>query len=645
MKKFLLLGMAIGIGTTAFGQGSSTPNAVTPQKVKPAAAKLLKPAQKKSETFGGAYDSFESLVHNMSGQPRYSAHQSNPSSRAFTSAVIGTTEYQNQTNSSICNRLLLHSDGTLSATWTMAQLSTWGDRGTGYSYFDGTSWSTAPTVRLENVRSGWPNIAVTGSGKEIVASHEAPSSGTGMGTHLVTRPAKGTGTWTDAVLGANDTWPRIVVGGASNTSVHIIAQTSGATTPAVPYQGQDGALSYSRSQDDGATWNKLRTVIPQIDSSFYLGFGGDVYSIDARGTTIAIVAGGLDHDVVLVKSTDDGDTWTKTIVHDFGIPLYESSTTITDNNGDSVADTIESCDGAVHVLLDNSNNAHVFYGRMRVFCDDPSAGLSYFPYTDGLMYWNEGMGSAAPVMIAAVKDLNGDGMMNIYTDPAGAVLGMGSFFRSLTSFPSAGIDASGTIYLTYSSLFEGINDAGEGYDTGNGVLIPPTSAGKSFRHQYVMKSCDGGATWGNAMDLTSPDGSSTYDYLEGVYGAMAPDVANGFIHIIDQEDNAPGHGVSTTTTPDPQAGPANIKYYKIPTADLLCTSGINDSENMSFINLYPNPANGSVNIVMDVKSAAKASFKVYNVVGAVVAQFDQNLNSGSNTVKMDISSLLNGSCL
>ncbi len=77
----------------------------------------------------------------------------------------------------------------------------------------------------------------------------------------------------------------MVVGDANGTTLHVIAQSSGATTPVTPYRGQDGALCYSRSLDGGATWDKVRTIIPALDSSNYLGFGGDSYAIDVKGDT------------------------------------------------------------------------------------------------------------------------------------------------------------------------------------------------------------------------------------------------------------------------------------------------------------------------------------------------------------------------
>ena len=626
MKKHLLIGMAL-IGGTAFAQA---PQGVVLQKTTPAAARQAMPAPKSA--LGGPTDSFEAYAAALKPAPH------TPQYKSFTSAVIGTTEYQLQTNASICNRLQLHSDGSLSATWTFAALTSWTDRGTGYNYYDPSTstWGAAPGVRLENIRTGFTNVGVTGTGAEFVVSHEAPASG-GLGTHIVSRPAKGTGAWTDATIGAQDTWPRLSVGGPSTNSLHIIAQTSGATTPVVPYQGQDGAISYSRSQDGGMTWDKLRTVIPQIDSSFYLGFGGDSYAMDIKGSTIAIVAGGEYVDVVLLKSTDNGTTWTKTIVNPFPIFKYNGATMVSDVPPFGNQDTIDTNDASVAVLLDNSGNAHVWYGHMKITSDGTSTGNSYFPYTDGLMYWKEGMATGSAVAIAGVLDLNGDGMMNIYTDPTGAALGIGTFNRSLTSFPSAGIDASGKIYLTYSAVTEALNDNNEGWDSENSVLIPITGAGKSYRHQYVMRSDDNGATWCSPIDITNPDGTSAYYYLEGTYGAMARDV-NANVHIIVQEDASPGHGVSTTTTPDPQGGTANIKYYKIPVADLACGAGVHENNGtISNMNIYPNPAeNTSVNLVLSSSKATKAVVKIYNVMGEEVARYDNNLNNGSNTFTLNI---------
>ena len=73
----------------------------------------------------------------------------NPNASNMSSAkseeTIGKTLYDLQSNQAVgSSRLYLFDDGTLSAVWTMgfAGADPWGDRGTGYNYFDGTSSGT-----------------------------------------------------------------------------------------------------------------------------------------------------------------------------------------------------------------------------------------------------------------------------------------------------------------------------------------------------------------------------------------------------------------------------------------------------------------------------------------------------------------------
>jgi len=336
--------------------------------------------------------------------------------------------------------------------------------------------------------------------------------------------------------------------------------------------------------------------------------------------------------VVLAKSVDNGNTWTSTVIKQFPIPMYDGATMITDTNGDTVADTLETNDASLEVLLDNTGMAHVWYGKMKVLEEAGGTALSYFPYTQGLMYWNESMGAAAPVMIAAVLDLDyvghpADGVLNVdFDNTAGGLLGMGTYQVSLTSQPSAGIDASGKLYVSYSGIFEGTNEQGTPVP-GAGSANP----GKSYRHTYVMRSDDNGATWCPQIDITDPDiVSGTYDYIEGAYGAMAKDV-NDTVHIIVQDDASTGHGVSTATTPDPQGGPATINYYKIPAGDLACGVGVNDKPSASVaINLFPNPATNSVNLKFNVNKTSKGIVKIYNVMSQEVASFDnQSIANGT----------------
>lgn len=626
MKKHLLIGIAISIGGIGIAQNTGN----TAPKLKPSISNKAVPYKKQMLDSGSP--SFQAVV-----QASNSHRQNSVSSRSSTDSIIGTSIYDLQSNASVCNRIVLNPDGTISATWT---LSHDGDapsspgRGTGYNYFNGTNWGPAPLTRLENIRTGWPSIGVTATGGEVVVSHEA-TSGTGN-IHILTRPVKGTGVWKDTTLGYPDVWPRMVVGGANGTTIHLISQTSGASSNP-PYHGQDGAIAYSRSLDGGVTWDKYHTVIPEIDSSHYLGFGGDSYAIDAKGDTIVIVAGGFDVDVVLIKSVDNGDTWTSTIVKEFPIAMYDAATMNTDLGNDGVGDTINTNDASVAVLLDNKGDAHVWYGRMKVLEEPGEAGLSYFPGTDGLNYWNESM--TLPGTCASAQDVNGDGLLNVGD--------WGTYQVSLTSLPSAGIDDLGRIYLAYGSIYEGISDDG---------TVGGTGGGKSYRHTYLLRSSDEGVTWCGPIDITDPEGPNHQDYIEGVFGAISRHIDDK-IHVIYQKDASPGHALSGTPpgSTDQQSGfESEIVYVEFPVIDFdaflpaTCDSlffetdsisnvGIKENkENVNNVVLYPNPASNSVNLVFNLGIAAKVQVKILSVVGQELSNFENELPYGSNSLTINL---------
>ena len=654
MKKHLLLGIATVIGSIALAQNSSSVHSsITPQKINPALSNLAMPIPKLQ--LGGA-NSFESIVYGLQQNPNQNH------AKSWGPAVqIGTTTYQLQTNSSVCNRIVRPTDSTISATWTMSQTTTagWPDRGTGYTYYDGSAWSfgtTGPTTRVESLRTGFTNVGYTSTGKEIIVCHEAPASGLGN-IHVDSRNTIGSGTWTESALGFSDVWARMSVGGANGQTVHVISSSGldAAGTTLVNFHGQTGAITYSRSQDGGVTWDKLRTIIPCLDSSHYVGFGGDSYSIDAKGDTIAIVAGGFDVDVVLAKSVDNGNSWTSTVVKRFAIPMYNQATMVTDSidptGATGTVDTLISNDASVEVLLDNNGMAHVFYGRMRVTESSGGTAMSYFPGTDGLMYWDENMGIAgtAPVMIAAVKDLNGNGTIDVdfCANTTCTGLGFGTYGVSLTSQPSAGTDAAGHLFLSYASIYEGTNEQGtDPYTVGAFAGEISGVPGKSYRHTYLMRSDDNGATWCPPIDITNPGtdftASNQYDFYEGVYGAVAKH-NNSFVHLINQQDGSPGHGVGgTATSPDPQGNPADIMYYKIPVTDLACGMGINEYKTQSSIDLFPNPATNSFNLKFNLSRISKGMIQIYNAMGQEVTKIDNQSISNGTVITISLANYKSG---
>jgi hypothetical protein len=556
-----------------------------------------------------------SQVYAQPSQAQRTGHPA-PAPLATTEVVVGTTKYNLQTNSSMPRRLWMNSNGTITTVFTYADGAwlSWPDRGTGYNYFDGTAWQANPTARIEPGRTGFPDLAIMGDGSELICAHNTASSVMDFSY----RPVMQSGPWQDNTsLISNPPnfafyclWPRMAVGGANNDVVHHIAVTEPTGNGGAIYHGQNGCLMYSRSTDAGQSFAVQNQLLAPFDSTQTNSINGDGYAIDARGNVVAIVMGGFGEDVVLAKSTDGGVTWTKTIVQDFLIPAPFIDQ-LTDTNADGMADTLETNDASMGILIDNNDVVHVWFGDMFIVNDDTTDGnVSYFPGTAALMYWHEGM--TAPVTVAGAEDLNANGTLD--------VTAFGTYQVSLVSHPTAGIDASGNIYCSFSSIMEGTDDG----------------TGKSMRNIYVMRTTDGGTTWSTPYNI-SPDLTS-----EKVYPTMAR-VVNGSVHIAYLRDQIAGHGVFTSSNPDPDNQDVVHEWVvaDVPVADIV--AGVHEQPStVSFVDVYPNPTNNSANVEINLTKAQEATIVVYNATGQAVSSQVKNLSTGSSIVDLKVDGVAAG---
>ena len=496
-----------------------------------------------------------------------------------TETLIGTSTYDLQSNGAVQNRIVVHDDGTISAGWTMSQEynTTYSDRGTGYNFFDGTSWVAQPTARLESSRGGWPSIIALGNGGECAITHNTANS-------LINNTSRtniGTGAWTENTVTPDYLiWNRSAAGGIDGNTIHMIALTepSGGTWTGLPFNGVSGALLYYRSQDGGITWDITDMQLPGTDSSAQIGMSGDVYAIAAKGQTVAVAYFDDWGDSFIVKSTSNGDsaTWTKTTFLDFPVDKYAMDDGL-DLDNDDTLDYVYSTDNCGALILDDFGDAHVFYGVMEYRDDDlTDASSSWFPATNGIAYWNESFGpdtTPATVQdtslwysdmmnnhwIVQAPDLNGDSIV-FGIDSTGTYA---LYFLSMASMPNAGLDALGNIWLSFSGYTETAD---------NGTQV--------FRHLYVTKSEDGGITWKTPVDVTPHD---DWDGMqESVFGSMSP-VVDDKIRIVYQKDFEPGLAVRGD---EDMVDNNDIIYLEIDTAGLFdgSTTAIIETENNLKIN-------------------------------------------------------------
>jgi len=513
--------------------------------------------------------------------------------------IIGETYYDLQTNNSIQNRLFTHSDGTISAAWTM-NLERQPDpelknRGTGYNHYDGTSWGAFPTSRIDKVKTGWPSLSEVNN-KIIIASHANEREE----VNLVTKNEG----WTEAKYIPKSgrrslqkkMWPRMKVGGPDGKTIHVINHTFNTNV-------DSNLVAYNRSLDGGETWDIVDSILPGTGREHFNHIDADAYAMDVRGETIAFVLGDDWTDIVLMKSTDNGTTWTKRVIRDHPIENFNDSVLVDSTTYPDSKGIIDNADGSFSLSIDDAGIAHVFFGLMSYSNEvRGDKQWEYYPFSDGIMYWNEFDNKLK--RITGTLDLNGDEILNINNKDHIANYNM----KSLSSFPSSTFDENGHLYLTYSSIIETFYQLQ--IDMGNNG---PEKYLQHYRHQYLIKSEDYGVTWSKPIDLMEEiTRVDTGDPIqEGVFGSIG-NVVDDYIHITYQRDHLPGLNIMGDMDPITKN---KIVYLKVPKSVFnLSTDEVLSNDDFE---LYPNPCDKFMNIRLN-ENERESVVKIINILGETI---------------------------
>jgi hypothetical protein len=554
---------------------------------------------------------------------------------------VGSTYYDLQSNASMGRRIMVLPDGRVSVVWTTSEDEAYTKRGTGYNHYDLTSWLTVanPTPRIENTRIGWPSIGINGT-KEWVAGHDAENGGFVKSTNS----AIGSTTWTQGPGILREAGRRPIWGRMANSGnyFHCVANYSDSSAPgdkrAPRIKGIFAPMTYSRSTDGGATWDIQHILLPGYDSTRYTSGGGDQYAIDVKDSIVCIVSGDMLEDVTLWKSTNNGQTFTKTIVDSFRYAPYTSKTLM--------PDTPSVCDGTVDVLIDMNGKAHVFWGTSAVLdTDTTDETYSFFPGTALMAYWNETHRTKQFIAGGNQFDRNKNGTIDISRGNTSSLengqvpqalknLGISSVARlnntALLHQPSAGMDAQGRIFVSFSFPLEEDVDA-------NNV---------NMRDIMMVHSTDTGNTWENAQDVTQIQG------FEEEFASTAKFV-NDFVHIVFQKDGAAGNNLQNNSTIDNNhpAGINDIMYAAIPVSKILDstirTTGIErfDANQEVFVvsQNFPNPFSNSSEVIIWLNTNSDVTVEISNINGQVInTQTYGELGAGNHSLTMSGDGLSSG---
>jgi len=537
--------------------------------------------------------------------------------------VIGETFYDLQSNSSMMQRIWAYDDGTMGAVWTRGMTPTaYADRGTGYAYFDGTSWGALPTERVEQVRTGWPSYAAYGDNGEIICSHTF----TDAGLVFSWRENKGEGDWNyfNLVGPAGHegiAWPRMITSGEHNEIIHVIANVKSEVNGGSPYLGQDGALSYSRSTDGGQTWDPNNVILEGLSADYYASIDADSYAwAAAQGNTLAFVYFGGITDGVVMKSNDGGDNWERILFYESPMPFFTG-----------LEGNLPQCgggDGCNAVAIDDEGMVHVAFGRQIHIDDDVAAGWSYYPYSDGLVYWKEGMDVLDTTKITAEilptdwesHYLYQQGNLAAWTQPNGddTIAGVAYYGASLTSQPAIAIK-EGRVAVFYSGLAVGFDNSEVNY-----------------RHIWG-RFTEGDGNWSDFTDFT---GDVFHIFSECSYPSIAQNViSDNQYDMVYQTDNMPG----TSIQPDPPSHDPNLNnivyinpYLPIGTNDL-------NQPDFEITQNFPNPFSGNTYFDITLERNANVSMEVYNITGQKVMTQDFGYQAtGKHTLMLNGNSLTTG---
>jgi hypothetical protein len=248
--------------------------------------------------------------------------------------------------------------------------------------------------------------------------------------------------------------------------------------------------------------------------------------------------------------------------------------------------------------------------------------------------WTEGMpADIGGDVIAAIEDLGEQGTIFFPTPSVSGNFSFGLWGNSLTSYPSVAFDANNVMYLSYSSVVDS--------------LMSLINTEKLVRHQYVIKSTDGGATWSDPCDIVGSPGGAVY---EGVLGSLAKRV-DGNLHILYQRDLGPGNGIPGTNPGDNKdeadnTGINDIVYFKFPVAEIgACATDVGVKEQYSVVSgykFYPSPASSNGTLEITLNDNSKMDINIMNAVGQIVYSTSLTGTAGFNKVDLNLSNLNSG---
>ncbi len=446
-----------------------------------------------------------------SALPRLAQPHSGYSSNAVGPGLFLMQSYYDYgSNGGVLTNLERNDDGTMAIGRMAATDPGTNDRGTYFTYFDGYYWSYM--TKVEQFRRGWSNIAALSDFRNVVAAHSAAADIIGNEVNVDVFP--GIGIWfpsqTGWATGTRAVWPRLTVDGANTI---IVCMTTDGNVA-----GVDRSKEIAISRDEGYSWTN-QILLPDT-SARVPQFNADDQAIDSHGTQVAIAVAETFGDVHLWESTNSGASWNYRNLTRYPLDI-------------PVGEIQNRPYGSCEVIYDNGGTLHIFWEALLATQDSAGTELDFFENREvGIQHWSEATGVNQVVAWSNLPNAELESDADLFR--AGGTFNQVNADAVLTMQPQAGVDKDGNLYLLFAALRPLDYDA-----------IDSTH----YTDVYALGSADGGATWGEVVNITDTPQS------EDLWASLADEVDDS-LRFVYQSDGETGNSIQGGG-----AAPTNLLYY------------------------------------------------------------------------------------
>ena len=505
--------------------------------------------------------------------------------------VIGTTEYDYQTNGSTGNRAVTDAQGGTHFVWMKGSGGSFppSQRAVYFNYVDNMGNWLVPEEgqNISQVNGdGYTQISQTNDNRASVAYH---SSGSDFLVYAEDYfPGMGIFSYFDPpdMLVARCYWPYLTVD--RNNNIHIVGCENTTT---------EQAIGYTRSTDGGDTWSRIQPV------DTLMVISQNVVSSPVSDKVAIVYTHPRDYlsqwynDIYYIES-EDGLSWDwidgKVNVTDYGSG-EETFWAYTD----------------LAAVYDYNDNLNIIWNALVV------SGDSLF-YPVHLIHYSSGSGMMTTVEMSPEE----------WPDTGCET---GAWNLQIAKMSLGVNEATNALYAVYTAFDPEDCSAGGQYSGwANGDI-------------YMNYSVDGGASWSAAENMTDSQtpGCSPGECDSDHWSSLADNV-DDYLHIIYINDKDAG-GVPQD---DPQEGEVTVNpimYLQIENPITAIDEGPSAPETFTLTQNYPNPFNAKTNITFNLETESDVKISVFDITGAKVTTLvDGRMIAGEHTVNWDAEKVASG---